>query len=230
MSTESLSRPSRPARRSKTRTLVPLAGLLGVAITTTALIGMFGLYYAHKSYLGDMRRVEMLLVRLDEARGAQVHFKKQVQEWKNLLLRGGDDAQYERYLAAFREEDGRVADLLGRLAEGTDGEAPSAAAAGLREAHRAVSVRYGEALATHPREALARADQELRGVDRTLDAELNVFADGIRDEVFAVRRTLETESTARYDGLRRVATWGLVACVLLVGLFLRAAIRRERDV
>ena len=98
----------------------------------------------------------------------------------------------------------------------------------LQDAHAAVDARYREALASYPHDELPRADQDLRGIDRTLDAELNDFADAIRDDVFAVRRGLQEESQARYAALRQVATYGLGACVLLVGLFLRAAIRRER--
>lgn len=115
MTTEgSIARPQ-AVRRPNARTLVPLAGLLGVVIVTTALIGLFGLHYAHKGYKADMHRVEAMMIRLDEARGAQVHFKKQVQEWKNLLLRGGDPAEYRRYFDAFVAEEAEVVRHLGNL-------------------------------------------------------------------------------------------------------------------
>src|SRR5437660_335315 len=37
------------------------------------------------------------------ARAAEVAFKVQVQEWKNILLRGHDQADHDKYLASFRE-------------------------------------------------------------------------------------------------------------------------------
>ena len=215
-------------RRAKARTLVPLAGLLGVVIVTTALIGLFGLHYAQKGYANDMRRVEAMLIRLDGARSAQVHFKKQVQEWKNLLLRGADEAARRHHRAAFEREEAQVGALLATLRPASADAGPDDAAERLRAAHAALGVRYRDALTAHSGADIAAADGDLRGIDRRLEADFEQFAETIRDEVFRVRGALEARSAARYAALRQVATYGLGLCVFLVGLFLRAAIRREQ--
>ncbi|MEY4763891.1 MAG: hypothetical protein RI907_564 [Pseudomonadota bacterium] len=51
----------------------------------------------------------------DAARAAQVHFKIQVQEWKNTLLRGGTPEGLARYTKAFRAEGEQVQAHLERL-------------------------------------------------------------------------------------------------------------------
>ena len=45
---------------------------------------------------------------MDAARVVQVNFKKQVQEWKDILLRGHSPADLTTYTAQFREEQARV--------------------------------------------------------------------------------------------------------------------------
>src|SRR5690606_1696349 len=70
-------------------------------------------------------------------------FKAQVQEWKNMLLRGKDPAQFDRYLAAFngreRAVDARLTELGALMRDlGLDATLVDAA----RAAHQAAGKRY----------------------------------------------------------------------------------------
>lgn len=52
---------------------------------------------------------------VDKARNVQVTFKKQVQEWKNILLRGQDTESYKKYSEGFKQQETLVASQLVEL-------------------------------------------------------------------------------------------------------------------
>jgi methyl-accepting chemotaxis protein len=107
---------------------------------------------------------------VDTARSAQVEFKIQVQEWKNILLRGSDPAQLEKYTAAFKKsgektnaELQKVTVVLGKLGLSTPLVAEAIAA------HEALGKNYSAALAkfdaANP-ESYKMVDGMVKGMDR----------------------------------------------------------------
>lgn len=46
-----------------------------------------------------------------------LNLKTQVQEWKNVLLRGSDKAQLDKYWSPFEAQEHKVQDSLGTLSE-----------------------------------------------------------------------------------------------------------------
>jgi len=101
-------------------------GLLGafffVALLVVAGGGWRALSVAN-AHSGDaMQRSVSLTDAVDTARGAQVEFKIEVQEWKDLLLRGNDPAAFDKYSQAFvksseatRADLQRLSTILGKL-------------------------------------------------------------------------------------------------------------------
>ncbi|MYM30398.1 HAMP domain-containing protein [Duganella sp. CY15W] len=80
-------------------------GLLGafffVALMIVAISGWRALENANARSAIAMERSDALSQAIDTARSAQVEFKIQVQEWKNILIRGNDAAQLDKYSKAF---------------------------------------------------------------------------------------------------------------------------------
>jgi len=105
-------------------------GLLGafflVALAIVATSGWRALNDSNRRSADAMARAVAMSQAIDTARSAQVEFKTQVQEWKNILIRGNDPAQLDKYSQAFvkggettRAELQRLNALLGTLQLGT---------------------------------------------------------------------------------------------------------------
>ena len=83
-----------------------LMALVGLLLLAVVAVGGFGLYASRAAEERSVANLEIardMLIGLDAARAAEVSFKIQIQEFKNVLLRGHDQKDYDKYFAAFKE-------------------------------------------------------------------------------------------------------------------------------
>ncbi|MBK8523192.1 MAG: methyl-accepting chemotaxis protein [Betaproteobacteria bacterium] len=92
--------------------------LVTAALAALIGTGLFSFSQASKlnaSLTEAIDRHAVTVAAIDSARGAQVSFKTQVQEWKNILLRGKDPEAFKKYLKGFESENQAVKDRLVQL-------------------------------------------------------------------------------------------------------------------
>ncbi|MGI4839438.1 MAG: methyl-accepting chemotaxis protein [Janthinobacterium lividum] len=157
---------------------------------------------------------------------ANLQFKIQVQEWKNVLLRGKQPADRDKFWGQFEDQERQVQDTLGRLSAMSDLDAATRAQVDkLREEHRALGVAYRKG-----RDAFVAAggdpvagDQAVKGVDRPASDQMS--------ELVISLRTLSDERSqtisAAADRTILIGTLVMLASALLVGLLTLWVVNRN---
>ncbi len=99
-------------------TLIRLGGLLLLLVLLNSPEGLAAIRYTKQVALQDLATLEQMeqAQAQAQAQSALVHFKIQVQEWKNILLRGDEPDDLATYRAAFEREFQTVQRTLEALA------------------------------------------------------------------------------------------------------------------
>jgi PAS domain S-box-containing protein len=143
---------------------------------------------------------------------AQVHFKKQVQEWKNILLRGEEPGLYADYLGRFEQEERLTRETVEQLIRIlTDHGQPAVISSRFQEAHRRLGDEYRAALALYRPPVAGSAlavDRRVRHIDRE--------PTDLIDQVVAAALDYKRVSLAEIDAKTRTLT--LTILLLMIGI------------
>ncbi|MDP3815358.1 methyl-accepting chemotaxis protein, partial [Pseudomonas sp.] len=149
---------------------------------------------------------------------ANVEFKIQVQEWKNVLLRGSDKEQLNKYWGQFEEQERKVQDTLGELVQlAADDAALKGQIERLRSEHQALGANYRKG-----RDAFAAAngdakagDAAVKGIDRATSEQMSMLVTRLREQ------SLEqaTQINAAAERTIAIGTVIMLAATLVIALF-----------
>lgn len=211
------------------RLLARLTGAILVLSLLTGALGYLLLDKVARDQARELTLVDSWLTAADLARTAQVHYKIQVQEWKNVLLRGELGAGFAHHRQAMEQQGRLVQDQLGRL------RMQLAAKPEVAEEVRVLAAAAEDVLAVYEdqlqgREVLgpdqARSiDQAVRGVDRELDQRLHALTAALRARGEQERLHAGTEGLATTQRAKWVLLGGtllqILALVVMLSLVLR---------
>lgn len=199
---------------------VALAGLL-----VAGGFGLLQLYRLDRGVSDDLARLQRTVALGLDVQNASIDFKTQVQEWKNILIRGNDVEQLQRYGKSFEKHaeavSSRLQDIAGRMqAEGSPRVAEVQA---LAAAHAAMHERYVTALkgfdAADP-ESGKKVDRAVKGMDRSATEAMTVLTRLIEQDV----KVLGDDTRARTSALYRTGLITLSVAIALLSLLLVAGI------
>ncbi|BCA27303.1 methyl-accepting chemotaxis protein [Metapseudomonas otitidis] len=143
---------------------------------------------------------------------ANVEFKGQVQEWKNVLLRGKDPAALAKYWGQFEDQERKVQDILGKLvneARDMGDRDLQTQVERLRTEHQSLGAAYRKG-----REAFLAAgadptagDKAVQGIDRAASDQMTALVTQLHDR--GIQQSAEISASAG-----ATVTGGLVTLLL----------------
>lgn len=216
-----------------------VGGFLGVAVVTLLVGGVGYLGLSHAAIEATeiasaiKTRGAFLARAVDLARSAQVDFKIQVQEWKNILLRGGDRARFTRHLQGFEKAEAETQASLRGLRDllHEDG-IPTASVDEAIRAHRELGAKYREALKSYDRGAI-EVDKLVSGIDRAPTESIDKIVEEVRTFDSNTTAALEANFVAGVATIKRTTLAGVLVGVVIaiaLGVWLgRSLSRRLRE-
>ncbi len=163
-----------------------------------------------------------------------IHFKIQVQEWKNILIRGNDAASYQKYQSQFYRESQIVqaqlrvaAELMAALGLNPDD------ANLIKRNHLELDQKYAEALqqfnAADPQTGKT-IDRKVTGMDRPISESMEALEKQIENRFYS-KLNQETASMQQMTDMARfeliiVVVLGILAALVFAGVMLRDLLRQ----
>ena len=220
------------------RSIASSAFTMFMLVAMVGLFSLFSIWSINRAWIDGTRQTVQLDSLSRAALDAQVSFKVQVQEWKNILLRGEDPVLLEKYLESFKANATETQKNISRVTReasslGFIGQAVEAE--GLARTHQTLTLRYETALAEAQAGSLSlsptsarQVDLSLRGIDRDLETSIGILADEIVDLASQERRTLETRMQDRYLTLRWFIISVIILSLVITAYVLTGAMRATR--
>ncbi len=189
-----------------------------VSVTMLGIGAWYALERAHQTSDAAMQREAELADAIDAARIGQVTFKTQIQEWKNLLLRGSDAEQLEKYTTAFKEGGKETrAKLAITEAHLVKLGMPTPLVAAAVRSTEELEKNYLTALATfdgtNP-ESYKQVDAMVKGQDRNATAAIDGIAKFVEAQMAAVfQKSSKDLRDFRHAAVLQLALAGVVLLV-----------------
>ena len=208
-----------------------LAGLLVISVLALALTGLFGVWSAHRQADRALLKANQLTALTEAARSAQIDFKTEVQLWKNLLLRGQTEGQFQTYQTKLQEQQQKVNTAIAGF-DGLPGLPPDLATAvsQIKADHAMVIETYARGAADYvvsDTSSIFRVDASVRGIDQDLNASFDELADALAAHREKSLVQLQAQGEKHYQSLS-IATIIVSVIASLVALLMAWKVVRAR--
>jgi methyl-accepting chemotaxis protein len=204
--------------------LFGMAGILAALMVFVGLLGLRSLQNSTDTLRTSITTATSITSVVDEGRDSQVELKKQVQEWKDLLIRGRSKGDFEKHFAAFSKQEATVQSQLAALRDSLKVLGMSGGDIdGLIREHAALGDKYREAIKRYDPSSMGAAqhvDSMVRGIDRPATLAMDGIVDSVQHAGFARLNTMLTSAQSTY---RMVSATFTISLILAIALALTVA-------
>ena len=196
-----------------------------IAVGGILISGGFGIYQLSlfNTYTGrDMMQTRLHVSALVDIESASLDFKTQVQEWKNILIRGNDEALFKKHYDAFLAKENSVQQHLTRihqlLAKDESSQQVIGELDGLAKSHLDLGNQYKTALASFDKadpESGKKVDVAVRGKDRATSDSFNKIIGDFENGELARLEQQRSGANAAYVFSRDLLAGLIVLCFVL---------------
>jgi methyl-accepting chemotaxis protein len=197
---------------------------LGVLVTLALLLlgwsSLNKLSQFHQSTERDFHEVSENVELLTEITHAHVIFKIQVQEWKNVLIRGNDAKQYEKYSTRFQENSDKVQAILAAAIEKSQAlNIDSKSLINVKMEHANLKKSYLTALEkfdASDKLTGKKVDKSVSGVDRPASKGMTALAEKSEKHFKEIIKRTNDKMKAQYESSKSSLTLFVIIGSLIV--------------
>ena len=201
-------------------------GMATAMIGSMILLVVLGIYQLgafKNSVLSATDTSQKTLDTVIEIEAALTTFKTQVQEWKNILIRGNDAKQYDTYLGRFNGAEKKVQETLvqARTHMAELGIATADIEALIAE-HRTLGSKYREALASFNQrdpEAGKKVDRLVSGIDRATASGMDKVVASVEKAAIELMQAQRVSTETDYrDALTLNSVLAAIGIIVSLGI------------
>ena len=213
----------------KIKTLLLLLSLAVAGILYALTFTIFNKLKENDTSLQTLAQKAVFYQKLnDDSRLAQISFQRQIQEWKNILIRGNDAVLFDKHLQSFSDRENQATkifkDIENRLTDNKFNKL-KADIEKLRNDHSQLGDKYREALNSYDKTDLNSVrivDTLVLGIDRPVSSAMDTQAKKIQEITEQETTQISATITVKYNELVKylIAAVGLALFLVFMACFL----------
>ncbi len=199
------------------------------------IVSLFSIWSMNRAYHQASQHATAILQLNNHILSARIDFKIQVQEWKNILLRGKQPEDRLHYQDLFQQQINKVQQSLSNAIQQCAKLQLNTTCSNIQtifSEHQQLALRYHKQLAHasfDDYQDIHQLDQSVRGIDRQLDSELDSLSNQF-NQLQSTQSVATTNSLdQRYQNLRQFSLIVMSLALVITTLSLYRLLRNMRQ-